>query len=181
MTRAATMKKMMIQFHATPEELVDYANSITSELGLFMAVMVLKPFALRKADGNLSVDELSINGDIRVFFATQKLSMDASSPNHFYDLNPAAIGLHIGRLSEQGLGESTLAYMSDDKASAVIASKVASRLKKLTRSGVIAVNPVNGIEGSVRSHRYTSGAKKLYDKGIKMLPVAGHVFFKLAD
>lgn len=45
------MKKIMIQFHATLEELVEYINSISSELGLFVTVMVLRPFALRETDG----------------------------------------------------------------------------------------------------------------------------------
>jgi len=74
----------------------------------------------------------------------QNPSVDASSPNNFYDLNQGTIGLHIGRLTEQGLKESALAFMSDDKEKAAIANKVASRLKNLTKAGAIAVNPVNG-------------------------------------
>jgi len=175
------MKKIMIQFHATLEELVEYINSISSELGLFVTVMVLRPFALRETDGALSVEELSIDGDIRIILTVQKPSMDATSPNNFYDLNQGTIGLHIGRLTEQGLKESALAFISDDKDKAAIANKVASKLKKLTKTGAIAVNPVNGAEANARSHRYTSGAKALYDEGIKILPVAGNSFFKLSD
>lgn len=107
--------------------------------------------------------------------------MDATSPNNFYDLNQGTIGLHIGRLTEQGLKESALAFMSDDKDKVAIANKVASKLKKLTKAGAIAVNPVNGAEANARSHRYTSGAKALYDEGIKILPVAGNSFFKFSD
>lgn len=175
------MKKIMIQFHSTLEELVEYLNSVSSELGLFITVMVLRPFALREIDGELSVEELNVDGDIRIIFTVQKPSMDASSPNNFYDLNQGAIGLHIGRLTEQGLKESTLAFMSDDKEKAAIANKVASKLKKLTKAGAIAVNPVNGAEASARSHRYTEGAKALYHEGVKILPIAGNSFFKLSD
>jgi len=107
--------------------------------------------------------------------------MDATSPNNFYDLNQGTIGLHIGRLSEQGLKESALAFMSDDKEKAAIATKVASKLKRLTKAGAIVVNPINGAEANARSHRYTSGAKALYDDGVKILRVAGNSFFKLFD
>ncbi|MCU7996650.1 hypothetical protein L5L55_17425 [Shewanella glacialipiscicola] len=173
------MKKIMIQFHATLEELVEYINSTSSDLGLVVTVMVLRPFGLRETDGELSVEALNIDGDVRIIFTVQKPSMDASSPNNFYDLNPGTIGLHIGLLTEQGLKESALVFMSDDKEKAVIANKVASRLKKLTKAGATAVNPVNGAEANARTHRYTSGAEALYNEGIKILPVAGSSFFKL--
>lgn len=175
------MKKIMIQFHSTFEELVEYMNSISSELGLVMTLMVLSPFAIRKIEGELSIDDLSIDTDIRVIFTSQKPSMGASSPNNFYDLNQGTIGLHVGRLTEQGLKESALAFMSDDKEKISIANKIASRLKKITKSGAVAVNPINGAEANARSHRYTLGAKSMYDEGVKILPVAGNSFFKLAD
>ncbi len=175
------MKKIMIQFHATLEELVEYINSVSSEFGLFVTVMLLRPFALKEIDGELSVEELSVDGDIRIILTTQKPSMDVTSPNNFYDLNQGTIGLHIGRLTVQGLKESALAFMSDDKEKAAIANKVASRLKMLTKAGAIAVNPISGAEASARSHRYTVGAKAMYDDGVKILPLAGNSFFKLAD
>lgn len=175
------MKKISIQFHATQEEIAAYISSMRSELGLFETVMVLRPFALKETDGALTINALNIDGDIRIILTAQKPSMDASSPNNFYDLNRDTIGLHIGRLTEQGLRESALAFMSDDKEMASIANKVASRLKKLTKAGAISVNPVNGAEANARSHRYTPGAKALYDEGVKILPLAGNSFFKLSD
>lgn len=175
------MKKIMIQFHATLEELVEYINSISSELGLFLTVMVLRPFALREIDGELLAEALSIDGDIRIILTAQKPSMDATSPNNFYDLNQGTIDLDIGRLTEYGLKESALGFMSGDKEKAAIANKVVSRLKKLTKTGAIAVNPVNGAEANSRFHRYTEGAKALHDNGVKILPVAGNIFFKLTD
>lgn len=169
----------MIQFHATLEELIEYVHSISIELGLFVTVMDLRPFALREVDDELNVKVLNIDSEVRFIFTTQKPSMDAISPNNFYDLNPGTIGLYVGRMTEQGLKESSLAFMSDDKEKTAIANKVASRLKKITKAGAIAINPANGAEANVRSHRYTEGAKALYDKGVKILPIAGNSFFKL--
>ncbi len=175
------MKKIMIQFHATLEELVEYINAVNSEFGLFMVMMVVRPFALKIVDGAMSVEDLKINGDIRTVFLKEKPDIAASSQNEFYDLNPGSIGLHIGRVTEEGLEESALAFMSDDKDKAVMASKFASWLKKMTKAGAIAVNPVNGVEANVSSHRYTEGAKSMYDQGVKILPVAGNSFYKLPD
>lgn len=175
------MKKIMIQFHATTEELVEYVDLIRSEFGLVVTLMVLNPFSVKKVEGELLVDVFGINDNIRIIFTSKEPSMGASSPNNFYDLNPGTIGLHIGRFTEQGLEESALAFMSDDKEKAATAKKIASRLKKITKAGAIAVNPVNGAEANARSHRYTVGAKSMYDDGVKMLPVAGNSFFKLSD
>lgn len=173
------MKKIMIQFHATIEELVEYVNIVRSEFELVVTLMILRPFAIREIEGDLSVEDLNVDSDIRIIFTSWVPSLGASSPNNFYDLNPGTIGLHIGQLTEQRLKESALAFISDDEEKAAIANKLASRLKKITKAGAIAVNPINGAESNARSHRYTAGAKAMYDNGIKILPVAGNSFFKL--
>ncbi|MPV86496.1 hypothetical protein [Ostreibacterium oceani] len=175
------MKKIMIQFHATLEELVGYVNSVSSEFELFVTVMVLKPFSLKEIAGELSVEALNFDGYIRIIFTTQKPSMDATSQNNFFDLNQGAIGLLIGRLTEQGLKESALSFMSDNKEEIAIANKVALRLKKITKAGAIAVDPINGAEANARTHRYTEGAKALYDEGVKIIPLAGNCFFKFTN
>ncbi|MFC4701777.1 hypothetical protein ACFO4O_16620 [Glaciecola siphonariae] len=175
------MKKIMIPFHATLEELVEYIHSVSSELGLFITVMSLRPFELKEIEGKLSLDELSVDRDIRVLFSAKRPSLDASSSNRFYDSNQGVIGLHIGRMTKQGLKESVLAFMSDDNKHVAMANKVASILKKATKAGAIAVNPVNGAEANARSHRYTIGAKMLYEEGIRLLPLAGHSYFKLSE
>lgn len=173
------MKKIMIPFHATLEELVEYVNSISSEFDLAITLLVLRPFSVMEAGHELSTQDLSIDGDTRIILTNGKPSLDASSPNNFYDLNPGTIGLHIGRLTEEGLNESALVFMSDDKERAAIANKISARLKKITKAGAIVVNPVNATEANARSHRYTEGAKELYDDGVKILPVAGNSFFRL--
>lgn len=175
------MKKIMIQFHAELEELVGFINSSSSEFGLHLSVMILRPFALRGINGDLTIDDLEVDGDVRVFLSKEKFNIDSVSPNNFYDLNPGVVGVHIGRLSDQGLSESALAFMSDDEEKIAIANKLASRLKKITKAGAIAVNPLNGVEVAARSHRYTDGAKSLCDDGVKILPVAGNSFLKLPD
>lgn len=175
------MKKIMIQFHATLEELIEYLNSVNTEFGLIMTMMALRPFALKAIEGALSVSDFELDSDVRLILTKGKPNAYASSPNNFYDLNPGAVDLDVGRLTEQGLKESALAFMSDDEEKIAIANKLASRLKKITKAGAIAVNPVNGAEANSRSHRYTEGAKAMYDEGIKILPVAGSVFFKLPD
>lgn len=173
------MKKISIQFHATLTELVEYINAMLSEFGLAVTIMTPKPFALKKGGGQLSVDDFSSENDTRIIFTKEKPIIDASSPNNFYDLNPGTIGLHVGRLTDQGLKESAFSFMSDDQNKIDLANKLASRLKKITKAGAIAINPISGAEAVVRSHRYTEGAKSMYDGGVRMLPLAGNSLIKL--
>lgn len=175
------MKKIMIQFHAMSEELVEYINSVNSEFGLFMVLMTIRPFDLKEVGGEISIDDLKLDGDVRIIFIKENPNTAASSQNEFYDLNLGSIGLHVGRLTENGLKESALAFMSDDKDKIAIANKFASQLKKMTKVGATAVNPFNGAEANIRSHRYTEGAKSMYDQGVNMIPVAGNSFYKLPD
>ncbi|MEH6457049.1 MAG: hypothetical protein V7749_12035 [Cocleimonas sp.] len=175
------MKKIMIQFHATLEELVEYMNSVGSDFDLYTTMMILRPFTLKEIDGELSVNDIKHNGDVRIIFTKERPNINASSPNKFYDLNPGTVDLDIGQLTSESLKESALAFMSDDKDKMAVANKLASRLKKITKAGAIAVNPDNGAEANARSHRYTEGAKAMYADGVKILPVAGNCFFKLAD
>ena len=173
------MKKMMIQFHATIEELTDYTNSVSSELGLIKTMMTIRPFSLREMGRDFSKDDFLSFDEVRIIFTKIKVDTDASSPNNFYDLNPGTIGLHVGRIVEQGLKESALVFISDDTEKVSIANKMLSKLKKITTAGAIAVNPVTGAEVNIRSHRYTDGAREMFERGVKLLPAAGNSYFKL--
>lgn len=113
--------------------------------------------------------------------STSSPSINSTSPNSFLDENPGSIVLDFGSLSDLGLGESALSFISDEKDKVSIANKVASRLKKMTKTGVIAVSPINGAEVKIRSHRYTEGAKLRYDEGMKILPIAGNNLYKIPD
>lgn len=178
------MKSISIQFHATTEELVNFIVSVSSELGLIITMMILKPFNLKVIEGNLTLSDLASKlkeGDLRLVLNVGRPCIESTSPNRFLDENPGSIVLDIGSLSALGLKESALSFMSDEKDKISIANKVASQLKKITRTGAVAVNPVNGAEAKIRSHRFTEGAKLKYDEGIKILPVAGNSLYKLSD
>ncbi|KZN66403.1 hypothetical protein [Pseudoalteromonas luteoviolacea] len=178
------MKSISIQFHATTEEIFNFVASVSSELGLIITMMILKPFNLERVEGEFSLCNLNAKleeGDLRLVLNTNSPCLESKSPNSFLDENPGSIVIDIGSLSSLGLQESALSFISDEKAKISVANKVASRLKNITKTGAVAVNPVNGAEAKIRSHRFTEGAKLKYDEGIKILPVAGNSLYKLSD
>lgn len=178
------MKSIAIQFHATTEELLEYVVSVSVEHGLVITMMVLKPFSLTTLDSEPSLGEITDKlqqGDLRLVLNTENPNNDVISPNKFLDANPGSILIDVGTLSDSGLKESALSFMSDQKDKVLIAGKLASKLKKLTKAGAIAVNPVTGAEANIRSHRYTNGAKLMFNEGVKILPIAGNSLYKLPD
>lgn len=178
------MRSISIQFHTTADELFEFVASVSSEFGLIITMMNLKPFYLEKVEGEFNVCDFVTNlekGGLRLVLNSNIPCLKSTSPNSFLDENPGSIVIDVGRLSESGLEESALSFISDEESKILIANKIASRLKKITKAGVIAVNPFNGAEAKVRSHRYTEGAKSMYNQGVKILPVAGHNFYKLSD
>ncbi len=173
------MRKMIIQFHATYEELVNYLNAVSHEFDLTMTAMMHFPFDLKNIESILSMDDISLDRSTCIILTKGKPNMDASLAGKFYDVNDGAITLQIGKLTDKGLKESALNFMSNDDSKIALAKKVFYKLKKITKVGGISVNSINGMKSDKTSwHRYTIGAKKLHDEGIKILS-SGNVFFKL--
>ena len=161
--------KIMMQFHAMPEEIVDYVKATSAKLNLAMTLMSFRPFALREITGELSVDDFLLDdADICMMLTHGKPNLSVNSAQQFYQLNPGAMSLNIGRLSEKGLQESGLSFVSQDQDKIAIAKAVAATLKQITKAGVVAVNPRSGAEAQFCAHRYTDGAKIEYEQGIKI-------------
>lgn len=178
------MKTIMIQFHSTVEELLEFVEVVETDFDLSVTVMIMKPFSLKEFNRELDMGALRgaiETSDVNLILTNGKASLGASTQNQFLDLNPGSIVINIGKLSSGVLHESGLAFMSDDELKIKIANKVAAKLKKITNAGAIAVNPVTGAEAKIRSHRYTEGAKAKYEEGVKIVPIAGNNIFKLLD
>lgn len=178
------MNSVLIQFHSTVEELVEFVQSVSSDFGLVIVLMTLKPFRVEEVSGELDllkIQEALINTDVRLVLLSESASMGASNSDEFLKKNSGSIEFDVGRSTDNSLNESALSFMSDDEAAYSIAKKIATRLKKITKAGVIAVNPDSGAEAKIRTHRYTKGAKLKYDEGFKILPVAGKSLLKLPD
>lgn len=177
------MKSISMQFHATPDELFKFLWEVGSELSLNIIVASLRPFKLKKIssfrDIELLATELGENRYLRTHLLVKDADCSADTPNDFLDLNKGCTVVNMGNLSDSGLEESSFMFRSEDEQAAEVAKKIASKLKKASKAGVLAINPVNKVEVLYKSHRYTDGAKHLYDAGVKLLPLAGNSLLKI--
>lgn len=173
------MKKTVVQLHATPNELIAFANTIKEEFGPNMVLMKFRPFKLEAIE-HLSSNDMSI-GDDFVFFTKYKPDINAKSQLDFFYINKGVIKLIIARLSKTELKESSLSFVSETEDEIKRARRIATKLRKLTLMGAKIIDPETKIEYKYPKHRYTEGAKELYDKGIKMLATGGGNVLELGD
>ncbi len=171
------MKKINLQLHITPDEVIEFVNSIKQEFGLYITVMGFNPFRLEERT-KLSTSDMT-HHDYFIFFTLNKPNLNATSQYGFFDANTARIKLVVGKLYDSKLQESALFSTSETKEEVVIANKVASKLKKLTKAGAKIIDSETKIEHNYPRHRYTAGAQKMYKEGIKMLDIGGGNFLEL--
>lgn len=176
------MHSSCIQFHAQPEELVEFITSVLDQFTLQLVCVTLFPFSariLKREELEAAVLDSERGPNCRIVFFTHEPHLSVSTLNEFRDSNPNTITVEIGRLTESGLEESCLTYWTEDSEVYAIAKQVAASLKKRTNAGAVALNPTTGAESRLRTHRYTTGAQKLDQGGTKILPVAGTSILRL--
>ena len=176
------MKSVIIQFHALPEELVEFVNQVEKEFKLTVILLRIKPFSIENVTSKFNVEYLKkydCQDEINIILSVKDVHVDVQSQKQLLSLNKGCIVLALGRLSENQLNESRLSFISDSKEEANLVTKIVSRLKKKTIAGAIAVNPITLSEAKIRTHRFTEGARKAYLNGTKINPLAGNCFYKL--
>lgn len=176
------MKKVLFQFHATPDELIHFLNGLRQEISFSTGFMKGSPFEVTLFHKSDAVDfrkMIEVDKGGRVILSISEALCSAESPNRFFDSNPDCLVLDVGQHCSGVLAESALSGFFEDALALVFAKNVVSRLKKITKAGVIAVNPDNGAEANIKNHRYTDGAKTLYEEGCRISPIAGKAYLKI--
>ncbi len=179
------MNSLTIQFHATPEEMVQFSIDVMENHKNLFAVYeeVIPSFSVRHIVPDeiqgLILDTQRPQYSSILFFLTRP-NINAATQMSFRGLNSTPIFLQVGRLTVSGLEESSLSIMKTDDAEACsYGRKIARLLKKTTFSGVTVFNPNTGIEGKDKNRRYTVGVQKLFYEGVKILPFAGACIYRI--
>ena len=176
------MSSIIIQFHASVEEILAFVDSTSMKLGLTSVLLQKEPFnakSLQSHEDAISSIDNSKRTNISIALLQDEALLTANSRQEFKRVNSSAVLIDIGNETKFGLQESSLSFGSDNEEFYRIAKKIAARLKRITKAGAIAINPDTGAEAIMRSFRYSAGAKEKYDKGGTIRPVAGKCILKL--
>lgn len=172
------MTDILVQFHATVEELGSFVRATIEQVPAHMTVIRFPPYRAA-AIGAEALDGALCDASVLELAFTLKPPSFAAASTNFLKSHPGALCLHIGRLSDRGLEESCLSARPSSEEELKAWTKIARALKKITEAGVVAVNPTTGAEVAIRGHRYTAGAKSLYQEGIVIRPLGGSVTLRL--
>ena len=174
------MADISIQFHALPEELQLFVKECVVEFNLHVVAMRFFPFgAIVVRIDDLDTVFSASSPYEELALTVGKPSLPVKSNTDFYDKNPDLLRVDIRRAGQKGLEQTRIAARTNNPGSLVIWKKIAKRLKAMTQTGVLAVNPETGASVAAPSFRFTSGAKELAATGIPMLPIAGGCLLKL--
>ena len=176
------MKRVSMQFHALPEELLAFTKQLMSDYPLHLTAMRYFPFEAievppERIDAIFSAD----SPREQLAFTVDEPVLPATGTMNFADKNPDKLRLDIQRPTAAGLRQTMLSAATDNPNALAIWKDAAKRLRAMTRAGVVAKNPDTGATGYERTFRYSEGAKALAARGVPMLPIAGGNLIEFPD
>ena len=168
---------LSIQFHAMPDEHGVLLSGALDDSNLWVSEHRIDSPAFKLVE---RAGETPAQPGVRaLIFGAMEPDLDAVTMHQFAGLNPDALVLEIGALSESGLAESWLWSNARDKELVRRWRKAANQLKASLLSGAIAINPATGESAPMKWHRFTRKAQKAYANGVVMRPAAGTSIIKL--
>lgn len=177
------MPKVQIQFHADPREAVSLGLRWAREHDLSVVLEQFFPAyrAIEASGGETSttVEELSRIDRLALCRGTPGLT--AATAHEFVSRNPSCLFLSIGPRDEDGLRESALGGVTEEKETLRIWRELIRNAESSMHTGATVRNPaLNGAE-RVPKHLHTPGAHELAANGVPMLAAAGWNEFEFDD
>ena len=177
------MPKINVQFHAKPAETIKFIKDCAKDFNLHIVKVDLHPSfevnLLNQADGKL--ESMSICGTNRVCLYLNKPDTHTSSYLEFFDKNLDCLSITVGKYCDNQLEESILATQTGNSECLKVWKKIVKKFNAVTLSGAWVINPNNGAKVFYKQHRYTEGAKKLFEDGVKVVPIVGWNYYVLSE
>jgi hypothetical protein len=166
------MAKINFQFHGVLSEIELLSVECAKKYGLYVVLICFFPeFKARLLDVESGFGCFS---DVdRVCFSNVRPNIFAVSALDFMAKNPNCLSLTVGKYDKSSLKESILSVNTEDSDSLDFSRKMIKKLKTITFEGAWVASPDGTSRKYLKKHRYTDGAKKLAEKGVKLAPVAG--------
>jgi len=171
------MKKLCVQFHATAKELVEFMKKVVADNKYNICGVRYFQFTIE----TLSMMELN-ESEIKKYehLVIAKSSIPAADNNAaFMSLQDNNLIIDIGADENDAvLKESAFTVFSEEGIDADWKKAIAD-FKKQLHKGAWAVNPSANTKDFYKNHLYTEGAKQAYERGVRIVPVGGWVYYEL--
>lgn len=165
------MSAFALQFHALPDEVVEWLISIRNGSGahfseIYETIPFVRPVSLAAAP--------SVGRRRAWFIWSHEAPVQPLAFNAFLNSNPDALVLRVGQLSKDGLEESSLGAKSDRLDLMREWRAIEKQFKKHMKAGAIAVGE-DGATARIRQHWLSAGARDLSRSGVRLKPIGGTV------
>lgn len=164
------VSKINLQFHAMPEDIYNFINNLLQDKRYTACGLILFPeFAAKSITDELTIDDLK-KYDM-VVISTQEIRY-SDNYRDFMRSQDNNLGITIGHQADNKLNESGMWVFSEHEI-AQVWKTIIGRFKRSLLKGAWVVNPVSGNRGFYKNIRYTVNAKKEYENGMEICPIAG--------
>jgi hypothetical protein len=177
------MPKLQLQFHAEPAELLELTAAWARTGGYgHVAEQFFPEYEVvgRTVDGP-SLDGREMSNLHRIALTAEAPVLDADSEQEFAVDNPDALYVLVGALNADGLRQSALGAITEDRALLRRWRETVKLAKAEMHAGATVRNPNTGHAAHSRRHLHTPGAHRLADRGVAMLAIAGWNVFVFDD
>ncbi len=172
------MTDILLQFHIVPEELLSLVSRFIKQDGAGLLKVSYPPFQAAEVVPATMAEELRDAAVCSVALTDGRPTLPASGMLGLLASNPGALVIDIGRVTSKGLTESALSARTDNVRLLARWRRIANELRKITRTGVTAVNPDTGATAPARNHRFSVGAKALEQQGVPMIALGNGVLLR---
>lgn len=170
------MKKTNIQFHATHIDIFDLVTEMNNKFKIGGIVLFPK-FEMIKFRPNFDPSDI---GKLDMIVISKFDIPDEDSYRSFMKKVDNSLLITIGKETDEKLYESSIGIWSETEIDPDF-KKVITSFKKKLNKGAWVLNPNNNARKYYKTHMYTNNAKLAYEKGIKILPVAGWNLYELKN
>lgn len=170
------MKKLCLQFHMLPDEVIPILSDVQSKWRLHISMLsginTFQPIAYNSETLLRLID----NSSVFIAFTIGEPDLSCVNRIEFNHKNKGALYLNLGRQKDGALIESVLSGFIDDDAEAL--KKVNSLFRKTLKSGGMVSNQDTGISKISPNYLYSVGAMQFQRNGGILKALAGsNVYF----
>ena len=168
------MKKINFQFHATDEDFVNFIKGINVDNNIYGATRF--PYSILK----LGLNEISISTIKKydLLIITKHNFVKYNNYKTLINNQDNNLVISKGYSDNTKLVESAIWIYSEGEIELEFKRYITS-FKKSMLQGAWVVNPTLNTKAFYKNCRYTNNAKKSYENGIKICPIAGTNYYEL--
>ncbi len=171
------MVKLSIQFHATYIDLFEFVIEMYKNSFSVCGLILFPRFEIIKINEELETCDMK---KFNMIIISKLDIQNEDSYDSFIKKQDNNLLITIGKESNDELYESSMGIWSEFEIDSDFKQYITSFKKKMNR-GAWVLNPFNNSRKYYKNHMYTNNARIAYERGVRILPIAGWNLYELKN